>query len=672
MTIRAARSLLSIGALAAGAVVCGSCNQARPMLPAYAEALISVDTDLAVPGSISRLRVDVFDEKGTWRDSHDIARPDPHDWPASFSVYSDDDTRDRVVMLRLRAYPDGYTRDYHGDHADHDVDLPSPVVPIAPHTTDEMCSTAPDLRAHSTVTLRRAHVGFTAPLVGGACLADPATLDPSGTVAAYVDLAEPAEWSFRVLSSTHQRSQRLQLRTSCADPASAIACSSGTEVRALVGPGRVWLLIAGVDPLDAPTDLVVGASRAIDPPPRPIDDPSPPSPIVLHWEPDDPRPVPATEPMPSVTVDRLVRLRLRPGVRGSATIILRGECAGAPVHLAIDGYAPNVQRARTCIDADRRDEALVDEPLDPSFVRALSSFQGYFGSSSGCIPAKDGVACIQGGPFIFGNTEGAAPGDAFTLAPRIARVSTFWIDRHEVTVAAFRNGLAAGLSIPRAELDAPAVASAAHPACTFTTSVGSNELKAVTCLSWEAARAYCRFVKGDLPTDAQWEYAATVAGPPLARPSKSRYPWGNDTPQCSCDRVPPPCHAPVFGRAPSSSLGDGNESCSALFGGAGPLAVDFAEVENGDIAISNVVGLAGGVSEFTLDAFHLGDDPCWRAAPVADPGCLEEEPVVRGVRGGDFASRRTRTIGVLRRAVDPLDERDATHGFRCVYRSPPR
>src|SRR5689334_12769090 len=94
---RRAAAILSVFAL-------GACSIFdRGELPPRGEALIVVDTNLPVPRVASRLRIDVFTDDGRWIATRDEARPDPRDWPTSFSVYTDDEARPHVLLVRLRA-----------------------------------------------------------------------------------------------------------------------------------------------------------------------------------------------------------------------------------------------------------------------------------------------------------------------------------------------------------------------------------------------------------------------------------------------------------------------------------------------------------------------------------------------------------------------------------------
>lgn len=79
----------------------------------------------------------------------------------------------------------------------------------------------------------------------------------------------------------------------------------------------------------------------------------------------------------------------------------------------------------------------------------------------------------------------------------------FYIDQYEVTNAQYNLCAAAGVCAG----GNPDAAWADYP---------------VTFVPWAQAQAYCQWVGGQLPTEAQWEYAARG-------PDGSFYPWGNTT-----------------------------------------------------------------------------------------------------------------------------------------------
>ncbi|TAK20036.1 MAG: hypothetical protein EPO40_32580 [Myxococcaceae bacterium] len=118
-----------------------------------------------------------------------------------------------------------------------------------------------------------------------------------------------------------------------------------------------------------------------------------------------------------------------------------------------------------------------------------------------------GMVLIPGGTFTMGDsdttTTNAQPPHAVTL-------SAYCMDFTEVTVAAYASCVAPGCTAP----DTGA-------GCNW--GVSGRGTHPVNCVNWNQARAYCQWRTGDLPTEAQWEYAA--------RGSDGRkFPWGNDAP----------------------------------------------------------------------------------------------------------------------------------------------
>ena len=114
--------------LAALAPACADTSAPTPR----GEALLLIDTDASVPKLAGRLRVDVFTTAGVWYATRDVSLGKATAWPASFAIALPDGTSDGWAVVRLRAYPEGGTRDYLGER----------YAPVATPCNQPSCSTA--------------------------------------------------------------------------------------------------------------------------------------------------------------------------------------------------------------------------------------------------------------------------------------------------------------------------------------------------------------------------------------------------------------------------------------------------------------------------------------------------------------------------------------------------
>jgi len=150
-------------------------------------------------------------------------------------------------------------------------------------------------------------------------------------------------------------------------------------------------------------------------------------------------------------------------------------------------------------------------------------------------------------------------------------------------------------------------------------------------VNWYEADAWCRWAGRRLPSEAEWEFAATMRPGPDGGLVKARYPWG--------DAAPAPRHANLDGFA----LG----------------CVDVAAHPYGD----NEWGcrqLIGNVWEWTADVFRpfpgfAPDDYKEYSEPLFD--------ITRVLRGGAWTTRSRMVTGTYRNYFGP-DRRDVFAGFR--------
>lgn len=256
------------------------------------------------------------------------------------------------------------------------------------------------------------------------------------------------------------------------------------------------------------------------------------------------------------------------------------------------------------------------------------------------------TVCVPGGAFVMGDPrvtiEGTQVGGQ---RERIAVVSPFYVDAHEVTVGEVRASKVAVVdSRGRATdpVDDMRDAFAGH--CDYTTAPGANEDLPVVCVSANVAQRYCQTRGGDLPTEAEFEVIASLRGTSLT-------PWGSGDPACA---------EAVVARDSLCS----HEDRPAIGVRTLPERAASGTLDRVVLAAGSIFDLGANVAEWTRDAFQRDDGSCWTSSLVFNPRC-EDGATYRSVKGGTFEDLPV-DFAQTRRAVDAA-EKSATIGFRCVY-----
>lgn len=226
--------------------------------------------------------------------------------------------------------------------------------------------------------------------------------------------------------------------------------------------------------------------------------------------------------------------------------------------------------------------------------------------------------------WIDGSALVYIPAGSFTMgyggdAPvHNVSLDAYWIQQTKVTNQMYNQCVKAGAcSSPTQELGGPV----------FTNpSFASNPVVGVT---WDQAQAYCTWVQGSLPTEAQWEKAARGA-------NGNTYPWGNSEPSCDLLNF-----SNCYGRTTNVDTYDAGKSPFGLY------------------------DMAGNVFEWVFDWY----DANYYAASPADNPTGPQTGQYRSVRGSSFETTEVQVEPAIRRFNEPTDSgRDI--GFRCVVSNP--
>jgi formylglycine-generating enzyme required for sulfatase activity len=258
--------------------------------------------------------------------------------------------------------------------------------------------------------------------------------------------------------------------------------------------------------------------------------------------------------------------------------------------------------------------AALEAPLSRMVRISESSFQmgsdenEVLGALADCVREAYGHRCS---PTLFSNET-----------PRhVVHLSSFWLDRFEVSVADYERCVAVGRCEPRPTSEA--------------TRRFDRPNFPVSRVSWTDAVAYCAFRGDRLPTEAEFERAARGT-------AERRYPWGN-----------------LFNNWASNHGRFGWDVTDAADGYAELAPVgSFAA----GVTPEGIYDLAGNVSEWVFDRYA----PTYEGAEARDPrGPGVGGSNLRVLRGGNYSQARFRLRGAARAYGEP-GERSATVGFRCA------
>lgn len=247
-------------------------------------------------------------------------------------------------------------------------------------------------------------------------------------------------------------------------------------------------------------------------------------------------------------------------------------------------------------------------PTTPVPVASPTSAASDSAQPTSAAPARMGL--IPAGFFQMGSSD-----ETYFEAPEHpVLLDAYYLDLFEVTNAQYGACISAG------------VCTQGRRRNSFTRSgYGDDPTYAdypMIAVTWDQAEAYCAWAGKRLPTEAEWEYAASG-------PDNQRWPWGD-----------------TFDVTLSAASARDTQPVGSYPLGASPYGV---------------FDMAGNVREWVADAYNAD---FYASSPPRDP--LAETGNRRIYRGGSFANPDPALYTTSRRVVNVRGYYDLDLGFRCA------